>query len=88
MRDIATSAARDAHLGKKLRAALKERHLAIGVRARTSDRSEESRRAAACDNDFFMVHKPMFPQTLNNYVSVVYTSLLLSEYVLRLNMRA
>src|ERR1700738_2784350 len=49
MRHVATSTARNAHFGKKLRAALEDRHLALAVRARTSDRSEKSRCAATHD---------------------------------------
>jgi hypothetical protein len=56
VRDIATSAARDAHLGEKVRRLFENDYLIPGRRLGASDRCEESRRAAAHDDDARAAH--------------------------------
>jgi len=56
MRDIATAATGNAHLGEKLRATLVDRDITLVVRAGTRDRSEESRRAPADNDDLLPAH--------------------------------
>src|SRR5438105_7601909 len=52
VRYIATPAAGNAHLGKKFRAALEKRNLAVSIGTRRSDRSKKTSRTATHDHDF------------------------------------
>ena len=56
MSDVATTAARDAHLLEKLWAAFKDRHTLIGRGLNTGNRGKKSSRTTANNDDIISIH--------------------------------